>query len=155
MIDGPKGSLRRLRSRLAEDGCPESQVILAKQLLEERCGKLYNISSVLKFFPVILLPIFDIYVHIYIHFLYNIYNITLKYKLEDLDVDKEENAKLGVYWLTKASEQGNLEATDILRKCLATGRGITEHNYYDVKSCLDMTQDEKLARRAAREMFMR
>ncbi|XP_020284391.1 wolframin isoform X2 [Pseudomyrmex gracilis] len=108
-IDGPKGSLRRLRSRLAEDGCPESQVILAKQLLEERC---------------------------------------------ELDVDKEENAKLSVYWLTKASEQGNLEATDILRKCLATGRGITEHNYYDVKSCLDMTQDEKLARRAAREMFM-
>ena len=71
----------------------------------------------------------------------------------DLDVDKEENAKLGVYWLTKASEQGNLEATVILRKCLATGRGITEHNYYDVKSCLDMTQNEKLARRAAREMF--
>ncbi|XP_050594542.1 wolframin [Bombus affinis] len=106
--DGPRGSLRRLRSQLAEDGCPESQVVLAKQLLEERC---------------------------------------------DLDVDKEENAKLGVYWLTKASEQGNLEATDILRKCLATGRGITQHNYYDVKSCLDMTQDEKLARRAAREMF--
>nr|XP_003708577.1 PREDICTED: wolframin isoform X1 [Megachile rotundata] len=106
--DGPRGSLRRLRSQLAEDGCPESQVVLAKQLLEERC---------------------------------------------DLDVDKEENAKLGVYWLTKASEQGNLEATDILRKCLATGRGITEHNYYDVKNCLDMTQDEKLARRAAREMF--
>ncbi|XP_046592565.1 wolframin isoform X1 [Neodiprion lecontei] len=106
--DGPRGSLRRLRSQLAEDGCPESQVVLAKQLLEERC---------------------------------------------ELDVDKEENAKLGVYWLTKASEQGNLEATDILRKCLATGRGITEHNYYDVKSCLDMSQDEKLARRAAREMF--
>jgi len=40
LIDGPKGSLRRLRSRLAEDGCPESQVILAKQLLEEQCGKL-------------------------------------------------------------------------------------------------------------------
>ncbi|XP_043265521.1 wolframin [Colletes gigas] len=106
--DGPGGFLRRLRSQLAEDGCPESQVVLAKQLLEERC---------------------------------------------DLDVDKEENAKLGVYWLTKASEQGNLEATDILRKCLATGRGITEHNYFDVKSCLDMTQDEKLARKAAREMF--
>ncbi|EZA52583.1 Wolframin [Ooceraea biroi] len=108
-MNGPKGSLRRLRSRLAEDGCPESQVILAKQLLEERC---------------------------------------------ELDIDKEENAKLGVYWLTKASEQGNLEATDILRKCLATGRGITKHNYYDVKSCLDMTQDEKLVRKAAREMFM-
>ncbi|XP_032680097.1 wolframin isoform X2 [Odontomachus brunneus] len=93
---------------LHEDGCPESQVVLAKQLLEERC---------------------------------------------EHDIEKEENAKLGVYWLTKASEQGNLEATDILRKCLTTGRGITEHNYYDVKNCLDMTQDEKLARRAAREMF--
>ncbi|XP_076165407.1 wolframin ER transmembrane glycoprotein wfs1 isoform X2 [Ptiloglossa arizonensis] len=106
--DGPRESLRRLRSQLAEDGCPESQVVLAKQLLEERC---------------------------------------------DLDVDKEENAKMSVYWLRKASEQGNLEATDILRKCLATGRGITEHNYCDVKNCLDMTQNEKLARRAAREMF--
>ncbi|XP_023248613.1 wolframin [Copidosoma floridanum] len=106
--DGPKGSLRRLRSQLAEDGCPESQVVLAKQLLDECC---------------------------------------------ELDVDKEENAKLGVYWLTKASEQGNLEATDMLCKCLASGRGITEQNYYDVKSCLDMSQDEKLARRAAREMF--
>lgn len=73
----------------------------------------------------------------------------------EVDSDKEENAKLGVYWLTKASEQGNLEATDILRQCLNTGRGITEHNYYDVKNCLDMSQDEKLARRAAREMFLR
>jgi len=46
LIDGPKGSLRRLRSRLAEDGCPESQVILAKQLLEEQCGKLeYTLDS--------------------------------------------------------------------------------------------------------------
>lgn len=62
---------------------------------------------------------------------------------------------MSVYWLRKASEQGNLEATDILRKCLATGRGITEHNYCDVKNCLDMTQNEKLARRAAREMFTR
>lgn len=39
MLDGPRGSLRRLRSQLAEDGCPESQVILAKHLLEEKCGK--------------------------------------------------------------------------------------------------------------------
>lgn len=38
ILDGPRGSLRRLRSQLAEDGCPESQVVLAKQLLEERCG---------------------------------------------------------------------------------------------------------------------
>ncbi|CAB0034223.1 unnamed protein product [Trichogramma brassicae] len=40
----------------------------------------------------------------------------------ELEIDKEENAKLGVYWLTKASEQGNLEATEMLRNCLATRR---------------------------------
>ena len=43
MLDGPRGSLRRLRSQLAEDGCPESQVILAKHLLEEKCGKTFVI----------------------------------------------------------------------------------------------------------------
>lgn len=42
--DGPRGSLRRLRSQLAEDGCPESQVVLAKQLLEERCGKFQSFA---------------------------------------------------------------------------------------------------------------
>ncbi|GLV44373.1 uncharacterized protein CBL_10177 [Carabus blaptoides fortunei] len=106
--DGPRGSLRRLRSQLASDGCPESQVVLAKQLLEEEC---------------------------------------------ELEIDKKENARLGVYWLIKASEQGNSEATELLNKCLITGRGITEHNYLDVKSCINMTQDEKIARKAAREMF--
>jgi TPR repeat protein len=38
-------------------------------------------------------------------------------------VDKEENARLGVYWLIKASEQGNTEATNILKQCLETGKG--------------------------------
>ncbi|KAI8423158.1 hypothetical protein MSG28_014221 [Choristoneura fumiferana] len=36
--DGPQGSLRRLRNVLAEDGCAESQFVLAKLLLEEKCG---------------------------------------------------------------------------------------------------------------------
>nr|CAD7574987.1 unnamed protein product [Timema californicum] len=106
--DGPRGSLRRLRSQLAEDGCPESQVVLAKQLLEETC---------------------------------------------ELEVEREENSRLGVYWLIKSSEQGNMEATTVLKQCLESGQGITEHNYVDVNRCLNMSQDEKLARRAAREMF--
>ncbi|KAJ8945159.1 hypothetical protein NQ318_001624 [Aromia moschata] len=105
---GPKSSLKRLRSQLASDGCPESQVVLAKQLLDEHC---------------------------------------------EFESERKENARLGVYWLIKASEQGNIEATDLLRSCLETGKGITEHNCIDVKSCISMTQDEKLARRAAREMF--
>ncbi|KAK4875312.1 hypothetical protein RN001_011734 [Aquatica leii] len=106
--DGPRGSLKRLRNQLANDGCPESQVVLAKQLLEEQC---------------------------------------------DVEADKRENDRLGVYWLMKSSEQGNTEATDLLRKCFLTGKGITEHNFMDVKSCIDMTQGEKLARKAARELF--
>ncbi|XP_023029116.2 wolframin ER transmembrane glycoprotein wfs1 [Leptinotarsa decemlineata] len=105
---GPKSSLKRLRSQLASDGCPESQVVLAKQLLDEEC---------------------------------------------ESDAERRENARLGVYWLMKASEQGNIEATELLKTCLQTGKGITEHNYMDVKSCISMTQDEKLARKAAREMF--
>jgi wolfamin len=36
--DGPRSSLKRLRSQMATDGCPESQVVLAKQLLDEQCG---------------------------------------------------------------------------------------------------------------------
>ncbi|KAL0277412.1 UNVERIFIED_CONTAM: hypothetical protein PYX00_004703 [Menopon gallinae] len=103
-------SSRRLRSQLAEDGCPESQLVLAKQLLQEK----------------------------------SVLNVN----------DNEENARLGVFWLIKASEQGNVEATNILRKCLETGEGITEHNYLDVKACLSTSQNEKLAKRAAREMFL-
>lgn len=43
--------------------------------------------------------------------------------LSDLDVDQEENARLGVYWLIKASEQGHEEATRLLSHCLETGQG--------------------------------
>ncbi|CAH1155885.1 unnamed protein product [Phaedon cochleariae] len=101
-------SLKRLRNQLASDGCPESQVVLAKQLLHEDC---------------------------------------------ECDSERKENARLGVYWLMKASEQGNIEATELLKTCLQTGKGINELNYMDVKSCISMTQDEKLARKAAHEMF--
>lgn len=69
--------------------------------------------------------------------------------------DKEENARLGVFWLMQASEQGSQEATEMLQGCLDSAEGITEHNYLDVKTCLSITLNEKLARRAAREMFVR
>lgn len=95
---------------LAEDGCPESQVILAKHLLEQNC---------------------------------------------DDRVNQEEKARLGVYWLIKASEKGHQEATKMLQECLETGRGISEHNVDDVRTCLNMTQGEKVSREAARELFSR
>ncbi|XP_037071637.1 wolframin-like [Pollicipes pollicipes] len=105
--DGPQGSLRRLRSNLAEDGCEESQLVLAKQLLDAPAAP----------------------------------------------SEATQNYVQAVYWLTKASEQGNAEATELLRECFDRGRGITDQNYIDVKNCLDMTQEEKLSRRAARELF--
>lgn len=37
-LGGPKSSLKLLRNQLASDGCPESQVVLAKQLFEQECG---------------------------------------------------------------------------------------------------------------------
>lgn len=68
--------------------------------------------------------------------------------------DNEENARMGVFWLMQASEQGCQEATEMLQTCLDSEEGITEHNYLDVKSCLNTPLNEKLARRAAREMFL-
>ncbi|CAB0005408.1 unnamed protein product [Nesidiocoris tenuis] len=41
----------------------------------------------------------------------------------DDEVDRDENDRLGVYWLIKASEQGHVEATNMLKNCLETGRG--------------------------------
>lgn len=75
--------------------------------------------------------------------------------LQDQAGDKEENARQGVYWLIRASEQGNEEATHTLQECLEKGQGITELNFPDVKACLSMPQEEKVARRAARKLFER
>ena len=44
--------------------------------------------------------------------------------LSDSGVDAETNAKLAVLWLTKASKQGNDEATNALEKCLENETGI-------------------------------
>lgn len=108
--DGPRNSLKVLRNQLASEGCSESQVVLAKQLLD--ASQQYHSHT-----------------------------------------EKKENECLGVYWLIKASQQGNEEATDLLKTCLKTGKGISEHNFLDVKSCISMTQNEKLTRKAAREIF--
>lgn len=51
--DGPRGSLKRLRNQLANDGCPASQVVLAKQLLEEQCGNIFSSNTIIDFILVI------------------------------------------------------------------------------------------------------
>lgn len=43
--EGPRGILRRMRSQLAEDGCPESQLIIGKTLLEQLNEGKFNYGS--------------------------------------------------------------------------------------------------------------
>ncbi|XP_050429625.1 wolframin [Adelges cooleyi] len=108
LLNRTQNRYNRFGSYLAEDGWPDSQVDLAKQLLNENC--------------------------------------------ED-EKDQEENASLGVYWLIKASSQGHTEATELLKECLETGKGINEHNWLDVKVCLETSQEDKIIQKTAHEIF--
>ncbi|XP_068235215.1 wolframin isoform X1 [Palaemon carinicauda] len=103
---GPRGLLRRMRSQLAEDGCPESQLVMGRTLLQQ-LG----------------------------------------------DESEEEDARLAVFWLNQSSLQGNREATELLQDCLDKNIGICEHNYREIRECLAMDLQEKLARRAAHLLF--
>ncbi|KAK8731062.1 hypothetical protein OTU49_007781 [Cherax quadricarinatus] len=105
---GPRGLLRRMRSQLAEDGCPESQLVMGKTLLQQQSQE---------------------------------------------NEGDEEGARLAVFWLTRASLQGSSEATELLQNCLDKNIGICEHNYHEVRECLAMDLQEKLARRAAHMLF--
>lgn len=60
---------------------------------------------------------------------------------------------LGIDWLLKASYEGHEGALMLLSKSLKTGRGINDRNITEVETCLAMTQSERNARKAARELF--
>lgn len=110
--DGPRGTLRKLRKQLAEDGCVESQVVIAKRLLVESVDT--NIPG----------------------------------------TDWRSDTTQAVRWLTKASEYGNSEAADLLDRCLKSETGITEQNRGEVKMCVDMSDEERAFRCAARKLFI-
>ncbi|KAK7071217.1 hypothetical protein SK128_001674 [Halocaridina rubra] len=107
---GPRGLLQRMRSQLAEDGCPESQLVMGRTLLQQ---------------------------------------------LDSNQETADEDARLAVFWLTQASLQGNKEATELLENCLNNNIGICDHNYRDIRECLEMDLQEKLARGAAHLLFSR
>lgn len=46
VLDGPSSTVKQLRSQMASEGCPESQVVLAKQLLEDQSGKLQRSNAI-------------------------------------------------------------------------------------------------------------
>lgn len=55
--------------------------------------------------------------------------------------------------MLKASYEGHEGALMLLAKSLKTGRGINDRNITEVETCLQMTQSERNARKAARELF--
>lgn len=65
----------------------------------------------------------------------------------------DENCRLAIYWLVKSSEQGNEEATDLLRKCLESSRGINYQNIIDVQTNLETPRNDKLTIKAARLLY--
>lgn len=67
--------------------------------------------------------------------------------------DSRADYSLGIDWLLKASYEGHEGALILLSKSLKTGRGINDRNITEVETCLAMTQAERNARKAARELF--
>lgn len=67
--------------------------------------------------------------------------------------DSRADYSLGIDWLLKASYEGHEGALILLSKSLKSGRGINDRNIIEVETCLAMTQAERNARKAARELF--
>lgn len=67
--------------------------------------------------------------------------------------DSRADYSLGIDWLLKASYEGHEGALMLLSKSLKSGRGINDRNIIEVETCLAMTQAERNARKAARELF--
>ncbi|XP_065222857.1 wolframin [Planococcus citri] len=109
LFRGSRGLFQRVGTEMAEDGCPDAQFKLAKDLIEKPC---------------------------------------------DSPAEEKENATEGVYWLLRASEQGHVEATELLKQCLEEGKGITEHNISEVIECLETTRNEKISVKAIKDLFM-
>lgn len=53
-----------------------------------------------------------------------IYFIVYYFYFVDSSSEEIENAREGIYWLLRASEQGHIEATNLLQNCLETGKGL-------------------------------
>uniref|UniRef100_A0A336MAJ0 CSON014352 protein n=1 Tax=Culicoides sonorensis TaxID=179676 RepID=A0A336MAJ0_CULSO len=75
---------------------------------------------------------------------------------EDSDVsdpDNHGNHAQAINWLIRAASQGHDEAYNLLADCYRDGKGINENNEAAVCECLNMSQGERSARKAAKEVF--
>lgn len=69
------------------------------------------------------------------------------------DPDSDGNHAQAINWLIRAASQGHDEAYNLLANCYRDGKGINENNETAVCDCLNMSQGERSARRAAKEVF--
>lgn len=67
--------------------------------------------------------------------------------------DTDGNHAQAINWLIRAASQGHDEAYNLLANCYREGKGINENNEAAVCECLNMSQGERSARRAAKEVF--
>uniref|UniRef100_A0A1A9VZX8 Wolframin n=1 Tax=Glossina brevipalpis TaxID=37001 RepID=A0A1A9VZX8_9MUSC len=70
-----------------------------------------------------------------------------------IEQNEESSSQQAVHWLMCAAQQGHEESANLLQKCYDEGCGITTENEFEVRACLSMTQGERAARKAARELF--
>lgn len=69
------------------------------------------------------------------------------------DPDTDGNHAQAIDWLIRAASQGHDEAYNLLANCYRDGKGVNENNEAAVCDCLNMSQGERSARRAAKEVF--
>lgn len=151
---GPRGLLRRMRSQLAEDGCPDSQLVMGRTLLEQlgqgeamhgvqiREGCWRGVDGVW------LIGAGDVLMrvagwgsskglrereHWWKANISNNSNQTVACISLAIHTDgdggggdEEEDGRLAVFWLTRASLQGSAEATHLLEQCLNNNIGELE-----------------------------
>lgn len=123
-----RASLNKLKHHIAEEGCPQVQYDLAKELLENAIGEweclLYALGGSKDFLG-----------------------------LAEPNLAKGNQNQKAVNWLVSAAHNGHEEAAKLLRQCYNEGSGITADNADEVRRCLAMTPGERAARKAARELF--
>lgn len=73
--------------------------------------------------------------------------------LSESDNESSVNVSLSIHWLLKAAYDGHEAALMLLSECYKNGCGITDRNISEVEACLAMTPAERVARKAARELF--
>jgi len=123
-----RASLNKLKHHIAEEGCPQMQYDLAKELLDNSIGECKDLLENYKIMKIAMSAV-------------------------EPNLAKGNQSQKAVNWLVSAAHNGHEDAVKLLRQCYNDGSGITAENADEVRRCLAMTPGERAARKAARELF--